>query len=264
MAAAAITVRCVKKTIRRFLPPVRYSIATHQGLHAAVAAARKQELLWFPAAPGTAPDDMLPLAVQRLQERHPGRRLTISSSLDGVRTCRAVAWKRDDRATAWVKALLHADARFRAFQKNTFRVACDGSFDSTRARGCWGWVRAGKSDTVTVQVGPAGSPAECEMRAALSGLSSAPQGANVELLIDFRPLVSFINEVSRGGDGSWPSRRKSSTIDALCAELAQQCQTRRVLATWVPGHRGHGLMSKVDQETRSRMRAERRLALEPA
>lgn len=235
----------------------RATIAGVGGLHAAWVWEFRGQVQWGEAVPGATASEAETYALAQLTEAA-GRKVRHVT----VRWCEQVGLRTtlDPFKNKALIEKLRNDQEYRTWRAAGVRIACDASYDPTRARGVWGFSKAGHPG-VCLEAGDATSSTLCELRAAHAALCSTDPGTAVELLIDYRPLAETIaalgrNELRR----PWPALRNDHTARALFQEIEQLINERRVSAVWVPGHRGHALFQRVDRATRAMMRSERRAA----
>lgn len=234
------------------------TVAGLGGTHAAWVWEFRGVSAWGPAQPGSTAREAEQEAFRRLMATHAPRVRKVRSRWRG----HAGVVVLEDRAAHTRLAMSVSESlTYRAWRKAGLRFACDASFDPVSGRGAWGWTRAGSRELVTGLL-DAPSSTFLELKAAHEALVATPQGATVELLIDYKPLVDAISAASSGDRvPSWPVLRRCERTRELFESLIELVDDRRVCATWVPGHRGHTLFRRVDQATRAAVRAERRAAL---
>jgi ribonuclease HI len=233
------------------------TIAGVGGLHAAWVWEFRGRMHWGEAAPGATPAEAEAVAFSELT-RFAGRKVrhvTVRwSEPRGVRSTQDTSKNKQ-----LIEHLRSVDS-YREWRAAGIRIACDASYDPMRARGVWGFARAGHPG-VLLEAGDATSSTLCELRAAHAALCSTDPGAAVELLIDYRPLAETIAAIGRSEHRRpWPALRNDHDARRLFQEIEDLVKARRVSAVWVPGHRGHTLFQRVDRATRAMMRSERNAA----
>lgn len=234
------------------------------GVCSAVVLWLDEQFHWERKPPWYSTEDnvkvMTDFLVAKAQLDTTSRQLVVTAPVWAHSDIPGVSWVKEPRAPKDLYALLRADEEWSAWRKSATTIACDASFFAQGKHGAWGYVRAGERDNPVVEVGDLGSSTEAELRAAIAALESTQPGETVELLMDFKPAVQFINKTSAGQPTKWlDTRRKcNDTLTQLASHLSSLCRQRTVLATWVPGHAGHWLFSSIDQATRKAQRSTRR------